>query len=190
LLLVAIAGGSQSRVDSFYTPYDSIQDLDRQRAERAWNRQVEAITDQLMESIRLNDSLAGEMDFLGRRIGTLEGDNRQLNGALENLQVQLEERTRETDQYRRKLRTTLWITGTLLFLLLMGSFLYLLQYSLKTRRLLRRVQARLRRLRKTVRDQRDELRSIPVLRKNRIRKIAGQEIKSRLKKLKFRKKKK
>jgi hypothetical protein len=190
LLLVAVAAHSQSRVDSFYTPYDSIQDLDRQRAERTWNRQMEAINEQLMESNRQNDSLVGEVNFLNRRVGTLEGENRQLDDALRNFQLELEQQNRESDQYRRKLRTILWITGTLLFLLLIGSFFYLLQYSLRTRRLLRSVQARLRRLRKTVRVQRDELRNIPQLKKKRIRKIAGREINSRLKKLKFRKKKK
>jgi len=190
LFLMAVAARSQSRVDSFYTPYDSIQDLKRQRAERAWARQIQGIAEQLAESARLNDSLAGEVGSLTGRIGALEGENNKLKGEVGELEVLLEERTRESDHYRQRLQTILWITGALLLLLLLGSFLFLLQYSLRTRQLVRTVRARLKRLQKAVKRQQEELSNLPEMGKRRVRKIASREIKTRMKKSRFRKKNK
>ena len=186
-LLVPALLCAQSRIDSFHTPYDSLQDVSARRMEAQWRVQLNRVEEKLSESIRLSDSLAREVDLLKRRIGPLETDKIRLDGEVESLQETLDERTRESNEYRQKLHNTLWIIGIVFLLLLMISFAYLLFYSYRTRILLRSIQTRLKQLRKAVKMQRNELRGIPVMKKKRIRSVAAREVKSRLKRYKLKK---
>ena len=187
LLLVPALLSAQSRIDSFYTPYDSIQDLTARRMEAQWRIQLNRMEEKLSESIRLSDSLLMELDLLKRRIGPLETDKIRLDGEVKSLQERLVERTRESNEYRQKLHNTLWITGIVFFLLLLISFAYLLFYSYRTRIMLGSIQTRLKQLRKVLKLQRNELHGLPVMRKKRVRLIAAREVKNRLKKYKLKK---
>jgi len=187
LLLVPALLSAQSRIDSFYTPYDSIQDLTARRMEAQWRIQLNRMEEKLSESIRLSDSLLIELDLLKRRIGPLETDKIRLDGEVKSLQERLVERTRESNEYRQKLHNTLWITGIAFLLLLLISFAYLLFYSYRTRIMLGSIQTRLKQLRKVLKLQRNELHGLPVMRKKRVRLIAAREVKNRLKKYKLKK---
>lgn len=187
LLLVPALLSAQSRIDSFYTPYDSIQDLTARRMEAQWRIQLNRMEEKLSESIRLSDSLLMELDLLKRRIGPLETDKIRLDGEVKSLQERLVERTRESNEYRQKLHNTLWITGIAFLLLLLISFAYLLFYSYRTRIMLGSIQTRLKQLRKVLKLQRNELHGLPVMRKKRVRLIAAREVKNRLKKYKLKK---
>jgi hypothetical protein len=187
LLLVPALLSAQSRIDSFYTPYDSIQDLTARRMEAQWRIQLNRMEEKLSESIRLSDSLLMELDLLKRRIGPLETDKIRLDGEVKSLQERLVERTRESNEYRQKLHNTLWITGIVFLLLLLISFAYLLFYSYRTRIMLGSIQTRLKQLRKVLKLQRNELHGLPVMRKKRVRLIAAREVKNRLKKYKLKK---
>ena len=156
--------------------------------EAQWRIQLNQVEEKLAESFRLSDSLAMELDLLKRRIGPLESDKIRLDGEVKSLQETLNERTRESNEYRQKLHNTLWIIGTVFLLLLILSFAYLLFYSYRTRILLRSIQTRFKKLRKAVKLQRNELREIPVIKKKRIRLIAAREVKARLKRYKLKKK--
>ena len=188
LLLVPALLYSQSRFDSSYTTYDSIQDLSLERLEAQWQYQLRQTREALEGSIRLTDSLSIELNSLNNRIGPLESENLQMKAEMSAIQEQLDKRSEESEIYRKKLRNLLWIAGLTLFLLLLGSFLFLLYYSIRTRTLLDSVRSRLRRLRKVVRKQQGEISKIPVVKKKRIRKIAAEEVKSGLRRKKRRKK--
>ncbi len=138
-------------------------------------------------SLGMIDSLAGEVERLKQRLVPLEQENSRMKAALKGVQADLNERTRESDIYRTRLQHILWITGMLMFLLLIASFFYLLRYSFGTRRLLRSVQTRLKTVRKELRSQRKAIGDIPATGNKRIRKIASREVKSRMRKLKVRK---
>jgi hypothetical protein len=156
--------------------------------EAQWRYQLRQTEEELEESIRVTDSLGGIVNRLNDRMAPLESENMQLKQSLAAIQEELDQRSEETEIYRKKLKTLLWTGGIALFLLLLSSFLYLLFYSRKTRALLDSIRTRLRRLRKVVRKQQEEISKIPVVKKKRIRKIAAAELKSRLRGKKFRKK--
>ena len=157
------------------------------RVEAQWKYQLRQTEGALKESIRFTDSLSGVVNELNERIGLLESENIQLKKRIAAIQEQLEQRSEESEIYRKKLKSLLWIGGSTLFLLLLSSFIFLLFYSMRTRRAVDSLRTRLRRLRKLVRRQQEEIGNIPVVKTKRIRKIAAAEVKSRLRRKKSRK---
>jgi hypothetical protein len=187
LLWIPASLSAQFRADSFHTPYDSIQDLNLKRAERNLERQLRQTNEELTESTRTIDSLTGVVDGLKGRLEDLGTEYDLLEDRFSNLEEQLGKRSEETAVFRKKLQSTLWIGGITLLVLVISSFLFLLIYSLRTRWLLQRVQARLRRLRKAFRLQWKKIREAPGMKEKRIRKLAGTEVRTRMKKLKLKK---
>ena len=188
LLWIPALVSAQFRADSFHTPYDSIQDLNLRRTERNLERKLRQTDEKLMESIRTIDSLTGVVDELNGRLEGLGIEYDHLEDQLRNQQDQLGKRSEETAVYRKKLQSTLWIGGITLLVLVISSFLFLLIYSLKTRWLLQKVQARVKRLQKAIRNQWWKIRNAPGMKEKRIRKIAKKEVRTRLKRLKLKKK--
>lgn len=187
LLWIPLLLSAQFRADSFHTSYDSIQDVNLSRVRRNMERQLTETNERLVESNRTIDSLTDVLDGLKGRLEELEIEYDHLEDQFHSLQEQMGKRSEETTVYRKKLQGTLWIGGVTLLVLLISSFLFLLIYSLKTRWLLQRVQVRVKGLRKALRNQWKKIRDAPGMKKKRIRKIAGTEVKTRLKKLKLKK---
>jgi hypothetical protein len=131
-----------------------------------------------------SDSLAMELGLMEKRLEQLQKEHLNMDDQIRAQGKQLEDTSAESRDYRQKLQSSLWVAGTILLILLISSFVILLIYSLKTRWLLENLKRRLIKLQKAVRILRSKVRHSPGMEKRTIRKIAGKEVKNRLKGLK------
>jgi hypothetical protein len=142
-----------SQADSVQAVRDSLQDARMDRMERLDNRTEKHLYqldgEQLLQDQTI-DSLATELDRVREELKLLAMDREHQAEQLEILGEELEQTIETSRINHSRLRNSLWISGTVAFLLLLASFLILFVYGHNTRQLLGRLRKRQNRLRKMV----------------------------------------
>ena len=181
LLFLSSYALPQGNTDSLSTRYDSLQDLRVMQFMRSIERRVGEIEQQSVESGQVRDSLADVIDALLQQAGHLARENQRLEAEINAVRQELDRSTGESIRYREKLEGTLLVAGLVLVILIAASFVFLLIFTLRTRRMLEKLKGRLVRLRKNLKEQRKKIRRAPGMDKKAIRRITRSEVQSRIK---------
>jgi len=150
---------AQQPGDSAEVNIDSIQDLRVNRLERRLDQRINRMEGSLHEEMNTIDSLYILLEDLQQHLRYLELEKQEQLERLSLLQEDVEHTNASALEYRSGLHRILWISGSILFILLLSSFLYLLLYTHKTRMLLERLNWKLKRIRSRFRTLRKDLKS-------------------------------
>jgi hypothetical protein len=140
LIFLSLPGWSRDDVDTTGVNYDSIQDQRMDRMEWRNGHRFRIIGEE-------QEKQQGKLDTIGSAVGDIEIQLEELEREsliqkerMEFLEKELDKASRSSGEYRRKLNHFLWVSGTVILLLVGMTFLILLLYGMKTRQLLERAK--------------------------------------------------
>ncbi|MBN1132886.1 MAG: hypothetical protein JXR52_10020 [Bacteroidales bacterium] len=132
---VEVSGRSPS--DSVLKFNDSIQDLRIERITRDMGTLDKKWNTQFSDHEQLLDSFNRVIFKLRKNVNVLEKENKVLSDEIISVKEQFEKQVNENASFRSRLATLFWISGPIILLLLLALFLLLFLHNRKTKNYLR-----------------------------------------------------
>ena len=124
--------------DSTFSRYDSIQDRRMEQIRQEARYRLDQLRDDQDALLGAVDSLLEVQDSLGELLVRLDRENRELSGQWMLLRENADRAAEASADYRQRLHRTLWLSGVLMLLLILGLAAYLFSRSIRIRDFLQR----------------------------------------------------
>lgn len=124
--------------DSSFSQYDSIQDKRLEQIRQGTRQQMDRLREDHAGLEDRVDSLLEEQGVLEELLARLENDHRELSRQYRALREEADRAEETSATYRERLHRILWLTGTLILLLILGLSFYFFLYAVRIKNFLQR----------------------------------------------------
>lgn len=143
--------------DSIPDTYDSLQDLRMERLQRQYLNRIRSLESEQERALTEMDSLTGLLRGLNAKVRQLGKIEKEQGDSISRLRKELNLAMDTAHQYRQGLNRFLWVSGTLILMLIFATFVFFLLRSGHTRRMIEKLRVRQQKLRMKLRSLKGEV---------------------------------